>query len=99
MKELLSGRKPVGHTEAVNSGGEDRVGEQTPEGRDLVRIALGNAIQGARRGRGHALRRRSRQWSRSEGPQLVPVKVTVAQVADHYGWPMPADAGSRESRS
>lgn len=88
---LLSGRKSVGQTEAVNSSREDRVGEQTPEGQDLARIALRNAIQGARRGRGRTHRRRSRQSYRSEGPQLVPVKVTVAEVADYYGWPMPVE--------
>lgn len=65
--------------------------EQTPEGQDLARIALRNAIQGARRNRGRPHRRRSRQWYRSEGPQLVPVKVTVAEVADYYGWPMPVE--------
>lgn len=67
------------------------MGEQTPEEQDLARIALRNAIQGARRNRGRTHRRRSRQWYRSEGPQLVPVKVTVAEVADYYGWPMPAE--------
>ncbi|MEV6726640.1 DciA family protein [Streptomyces xanthochromogenes] len=72
----------------MNSSGEDEVAEQTPEGQDLARIALRNAIQGARYNRGRTQRRRSRQWSRSEGPRLVPVKVTVAEVADYYGWPM-----------
>jgi hypothetical protein len=67
------------------------VAEQTPEGQDLARIALRNAIQGARRHRGRSHRRRSRQWSRSEGPQLVLLKVTVAEVADLYGWPMPVE--------
>lgn len=66
--------------------------DQTPHGQDLARIALRNAIQGARHSRGRTHRRRSRQWSRSEGPRLVPVKVTVAEVADYYGWPMLVEA-------
>ncbi|MFH8586483.1 hypothetical protein ACH4GP_19080 [Streptomyces celluloflavus] len=75
----------------MNSSGEDEVAEQTPEGQDLARIALRNAVQGARRNRGRTHRRRSRQWSRSEGPRLVPAKVTVAEVAAYYGWPMPVE--------
>ncbi|GHH55494.1 DciA family protein [Streptomyces candidus] len=65
--------------------------EQTPYGQDLARIALRNAVQGARRNRGRAGTRRSRPRPRPGGAQPVPMKVTVAEVADHFDWPVPVE--------
>ncbi|MFP3986003.1 hypothetical protein U9R90_00505 [Streptomyces sp. E11-3] len=65
--------------------------EQTPHGQDLARIALRNTVQGARRNRGRAGTRRSRLRPRPGAAQPVPLKVTVAEVADHFDWPVPVE--------
>lgn len=65
--------------------------EQTPHGQDLARIALRNAVQGARRNRGRAGTRRSRLRPRPGEAQPVPLKVTVAEVAEHFDWPVPVE--------
>ncbi|MGW3060613.1 hypothetical protein ACWC98_32430 [Streptomyces goshikiensis] len=72
----------------MDTSGEYEVAEQ-PDGQDLARIALHNAIQGARYSRGRTHRRRSRLWSRPRWRQPVLLKVTVAEVVEHYGWPVP----------
>ncbi|MFJ7200936.1 MULTISPECIES: DciA family protein [unclassified Streptomyces] len=65
--------------------------EQTPHGQNLARFALRNAVQGARRNRGRAGTRRSRLRSGPGGAQPVPLKVLVAEVADHFDWPVPVE--------
>lgn len=67
------------------------VDDQTPHAPDLARIALRNAVQGARRTRRRTGTRRSRSWARPGGTQPVPLKVTVAEVADHLNWPVPVE--------
>ncbi|MFB7982988.1 hypothetical protein [Streptomyces vinaceus] len=65
---------------------------EQPGGQDLARLALRNAIQDARYSRGRAHRLRSRLGPRPGGQLPVLLKVTVAEVADRLGWPVPAEA-------